>query len=56
MENITVYIRPVETLGGFFGAHMYAVYTNSSGQQYSLSGWRDYNSSILVPFGAIDTQ
>lgn len=55
MESITAYIRPTQTFGGL-GNHMWVVYTNSSGKQYSLSGWSNTQGSILSGWGSLDTQ
>jgi hypothetical protein len=54
-ETITVYVRQSQNITGL-GYHSWIVYTNSSGQSYSLSGWSTGHGSILAPFGSIDVQ
>lgn len=54
-EKIEVFIRPSQTFQGL-GHHMWAVYTNAAGQQFSLSGWSNTRSSFLGGWGTLDTQ
>jgi hypothetical protein len=54
-ETITVYIRQSQNFTGL-GNHMWAVYTNSAGQSYSLSGWATHEGSVLAPWGSLDAQ